>query len=192
MKKIILTENQLKRLIKNQINELHTTGHYASEEYGRLRKRFMDTDMFYVKLYGYTESDRRVLGYYTISPELKSQIVERIYSIEERQIPENRNSSYGIVIHKFNIGIDDVDFITDENRDQAAFSIKNNRPLMISDIETESNGDILIMIVKSNKIITVMFERSHQGTEELRKRKNLDFLIKYDTFMKKSVPHNKN
>jgi len=176
-KKIIITESQFKYIVENHVkflteNELTEFQMTSHAEIERLKQRFLNVDYFNIKLF--TEPfkiDDKPIGKWLLPENVRTDILDKLEFLKKFHIPGRKTASYGIIIHDFNIKPLDCEYKNEKDRDQALLYVGNKSPLMVSDPETNSIGDIMLAVIENDAVVSIMYERTHKGLNDIVSRK---------------------
>ncbi len=137
--------------IRKIISEAFTDMHYTE----RLYDRFLNQSVLTV---GYeipgSIGEYEEVGTYVLPESIKAQILENAKLVEGYSFPKGK--SYGIQIGTIPIDKNMVDYTSPESKEAA-----KKYPLLFLDRRTQSNGNLVYLIVRDNKIITVYFAKNY-------------------------------
>ena len=129
---------------------------FAGEHFNaRLYDRFLNKSVLTV---GYeipgTVGQYEEVGTYEMPESIRAQIAENAKLIENYNFPKGK--SYGVQLGMIPIEKSKVQYFNDDLREQA-----KKYTLVVIDRETESNGNLIYLIVRNNEITTVYFAKSY-------------------------------
>ena len=141
----------LRKEVRKILSEAFKDEHYTE----RLYDRFLNRSVLTV---GYeipgTVGQYEEVGTYALPDSVKAQILENAQLVEGYNFPKNK--SYGIQIGAIPIDKNKVEYFSPELGEAAKKST-----LLFVDKETQSNGNLVYLIVRDNKIITVYFAKNY-------------------------------
>lgn len=201
-KKIIITESQFKYIIENhlqiisenELKEFEVTSHY---EIDRLKQRFLNVESFDVKVYSKDfKYDDSPIGKWRIPEDLKGEIMEKLEYLKKFHIPGRSKIQYGIIVHTFDIKPEDCEFKNDRDRDQAILYYNQKSPLMIADPGTNSVGNIMLAIIDGDAVVSIIYERTHKGLNDIVNRKKPRYfyfkdILNFNSYLNASVSDRK-
>lgn len=137
--------------IRKILSEAFSDEHYTE----RLYDRFLNKSVLTV---GYeiigTIGQYEEVGSYVMPENIKSQILENAKLVEGYNFPKGK--SYGIQIGIIPIDKQQVQYFNENLKEQA-----KKHTLVVVDNETQSNGNLVYLIVRNNEITTVYFAKSY-------------------------------
>lgn len=156
----------LKNLIKKVVTESIADLHYME----RLYDRFINKETLEV---GYEilgkVGEYIPVGTYKIPNNIKEIIKRNAGIVEKYNFP--RNKSYGIKIVSIIIDKNTVQYYDENLKNEA-----KNKNLVFLDSETNSNGNEVYLIVRSNNITTIYFAKNYVSQDVAKMR--VDAIIK--------------
>lgn len=159
-----------------QINEAELTKHVTIE---RFRQRFLDPAP---KRVGYEigSGGRYVqVGSKKIDSVELDTISNRMNIIEKYNFPKNK--SFAVKIYDAFIRPESVDFDSEESKLKS-----KGKPLVFVDPETGSNGNIVYIIIRENKAVTIFFAKSYVMIDA--KKFDVDVIVKdFDKIIEKKI-----
>lgn len=152
--------NKVRKIVKEIIEESFMGQHF----FERLNDRIIKKDFLNVgfEIKGSVGKYKKV-GKIRLTSSQKNDLLSNIELIQRTIF--NDSKSYAIELINFNIYHEDVIFF-DEELDYES----EDKNLVVVDEETQSNGDIIYVIIRGNKVITTYFGKSYvpQTTEKMR------------------------
>jgi hypothetical protein len=166
----------LRAEIRKIIREAFSDEHYTE----RLYDRFLNKSILTV---GYeipgTIGEYEEVGTYVMPENIKAQILENAKLVEGYSFPKGK--SFGIQIGMIPIDKNKVEYFDDNLREQA-----KKHTLVIVDRATQSNGNLVFLIVRNNEITTVYFAKSYVPQDAAKMK--VDGIIKsMDAIRQKKV-----
>jgi hypothetical protein len=137
--------------IRKIITEAFKDEHYVERLYDRFLNQSVITVGFEIPG---TVGQYEEVGTYILPENIKAQIVENAKLVEGYNFPKGK--SYGIQLAVIPIDKAKVEYFSEDLKIQA-----KNHTLLFVDRKTESNGNIVYLIVRDNKIITVYFAKNY-------------------------------
>jgi len=200
--KIIITESQFKYIVENQIkfltkNELteFEMSHHA--EFERFYERFVEVDYFDIKLFNKPFNiDEKPIGKWRIPENVKTDVLKKIEFLKKWHVPDKKSIAYGIIVYDFNINPNDCEYENDRNKLDAMNNFIQKSPLMISDPKTKSIGNVMMAIINENTVVSIMYERTHLGLNDIINRKkqkytNFKNVLSWDNYVNSSISDKK-
>ena len=120
------------------------------------------------------------VGTYILSDAVKATISENAKLIESYNFPNGK--SYGIQLAVIPINKDNVTFYSKELEEQSKKKI-----LLFVDKTSESNGNMVYIIIRDKKIVTVYFAKNYVS-QDVKKLK-VDAIIKNMSIIKENKVH---
>lgn len=162
--------------IRKILTEAFKDEHYIE----RLYDRFLNQSVLNVgfEIPG-TVGQYEQVGTYILPDAIKNQILESAKLVENYNFPKDK--SFGIQLGVIPIDKNKVSYISEE-----AMKMAKNHTLLFIDEKTQSNGNLVYLIVRNNKITTVYFAKNYvvQDVSKLR----VDGIIKnMDAIRQKKV-----
>jgi hypothetical protein len=152
--------------IRKILEEAFSDEHYTE----RLYDRFLNKSVLTV---GYeipgTIGQYEEVGTYVMPESIKTQIAENAKLVEGYSFPKGK--SYGIQLGVIPIDKNQVQYISDDLKEQA-----KKHTLVVVDRETQSNGNLVYLIVRNNEITTVYFAKSYVAQDAAKMK--VDGIIK--------------
>jgi hypothetical protein len=155
-----LSYMNIRKIIREFLQEAFAEEHYVKRLFDRIINR---TDLPVGYEIPGSVGQYIIVGTYAIPEDIKSQIIGNVGLIEKYNFPKNKD--YGVKIIDIRIDRNAVRFESDQLKNESL-----NRPLVIVDAETKSNGNVIYAIIRENSLRTFYFAKSYikQTTEKLR------------------------
>jgi len=149
------------------LSEASLTPHFLDRVQDRLERQFVFNVGF--------ESDEIIgkyskLGTYKLPEDVRIKILKEIAKIES--IPYPRGSSFGILLHKFDLNLDTAQFFSDGAKNVAARKLARGKTMVIVDDNSLSNGDMLFAIIRNDIGKTLMLVKSY--TKNFQRKLRVD------------------
>lgn len=144
----------LRQLIRKYLKEAISEPHFVE----RLHDRFLDHPTLKV---GYEEKNApniyNIVGKTQLTPEILNLLTQRLTIISGLNFPKQK--SYGIKIVDIPIDKKTVNYYSQDDKQDA---LKTPLPLIITNDNTsESNGNSIWVIIRENKIKTIMLVKNY-------------------------------
>lgn len=160
----------IRKSISSIANEAIETAHYKERSFSRV----LDKGNSQVGYEPRGEIGTYItVGTYVFKPEELSEINRKMSVIKQKSFPSNKD--YAIMLHYFKLDSNTVQFDSEEKKIEVA-TLKPT--LVLADYETNSNGNILYAIIRSNAITTVMLVKPYTGKENMTQKLKVDYVIK--------------
>lgn len=152
--------------VRKILSEAFKDEHYMERLYDRFLNQSLLTVGFEIPG---TIGQYEQVGTYVLPDSIKSQILDNAKLIEGYNFPKEK--SYGIQIGSIPIDKSKVTYINEEAKELA-----KKHTLLFVDEKTQSNGNLVYLIVRNNNITTVYFAKNYVSQDASKLR--VDAIIK--------------
>jgi hypothetical protein len=164
-----MSTNPVRQYIRTIITEAMQSEHYTK----RVFIRFVDLNEITV---GYeitgTVGKYTEVGTYILPQDLKNKIIENTKIVEDYSFPKNK--SYAVKIADILIDYNKIKYFSETER---GYVFKNKPTILFLDSVTESNGNQIYAIIRSNNIVTAYFAKSY-SMANIREKMRVDVFVK--------------
>lgn len=157
---------EVRKKVRKILEEAFVKEHYQERLYDRLLNKSVLTVGYEIpgKVGVYEE-----VGTYVLPEDVKKQLLENAKLVEGYNFPKGK--SFGIQIGVIPVVKENVQYFSEELKEQA-----KKHTLLFLDSQTQSNGNLIFIIVRDNVIVTVYMAKNYVAQDA--KKLQVDAIIK--------------
>lgn len=159
----------IRQIVSSVLAETQITPHFAERVMGRV----VDKGNFRVGYELDTPGQYQEVGTYIIPSTMVEEIKRKVQILQSRNF--NKAKSYAILLQYFPVNLSTVQFDSPASRTEA---INSKKVLVLTDAETNSNGNMLYAIVRNNELTTAMLVKPYTGMGGMEGKMRVDAVIK--------------